>query len=601
MTDAVAAHAPGASSGLPRFLRGIGVRQVRIACGLVLFSYLVSHFANHALGNVSYAAMEAWLRYHLAWWRSPLGTATLYIAAIVHFSLGLWALYQRRHFRYLTAEIAQLLLGLSIPLWLDIHLVGVRLPATLFDQSRYYAQAFAAYWIARPYVEYVQFGLLTVAWTHACIGLHFWLRLKRAYVAAAPFLRAAAILLPVLALLGLIQGGREVVKLAADPQWRAENLRPPLIPTPDQRAVLDGIIFYFPFGYCALLAAVLAARGVRALRESRHGVITLSYPDRKVQVPRGLSVLEASLRHRIPHASVCGGRARCSTCRIRVAGDPDELPPPSRREAFVLDRVGVGKDAAIRLACQLRPTADLALVPLMPPNIDAASVRARVRPHVGEERYVVSVFVDMRGSTKLAEEQLPFDTVFLVNQFLRAVAMAVLEAGGQPNQFLGDGLLALFGLDADPATACRRAVLAAAGIAANVAELNRHQAEHARKPVRFGIGIHGGEVIIGDVGFRNHVVFTAMGDPVNVAARLQDMTKTLDCAVVMSEEVRERAGIAADALAGTTISIRGRDEPMLIRTVADPTVLPGLLGAQRAAADAMSPDPSSATPTSGSG
>ena len=583
MTDAVAGRAPDASAGLVRLLRGIGVRQVRIACGLVLFSYLVAHFANHALGNVSYAAMEFWLRYHMAWWRSTLGAAVLYTAAIVHFSLGLWALYRRRHFRYLTAEIAQLLLGLSIPLWLDIHLVGVRLPGTLFDQNRYYAQVFAAYWISRPYMEYVQFGLLTVAWTHACIGLHFWLRLKRGYVAAAPFLRAGAILLPVVAMLGLIQGGREVVKLAADPQWRAQNLAPPLLPTPPQRAVLDGIIFYFPFGYCALLAAVLAARGVRSLRERRHGVITLSYPDRKVQVPRGLSVLEASLRHRVPHASVCGGRARCSTCRIRVIGDIDALPPPSRREAFVLNRVGVGADPAIRLACQLRPESDLALVPLMPPSVGAASVRERTRPRIGEERYVVSMFVDMRGSTRLAEEQLPFDTVFLVNQFLRAVSTAVLESGGRPNQFLGDGLLALFGLDADPAAACRQAVLAAARIAANVAELNRHLVEHARKPVQFGIGIHGGEVIIGDVGFRDHMVFTAMGDAVNVASRLQDMSKSLSCAVVMSDEVREKAGIAADALAGTRVEIRGRDEPMPARTVADPAVLPKLLGIRPAA------------------
>ncbi|MGE5201843.1 MAG: adenylate/guanylate cyclase domain-containing protein [Acidobacteriota bacterium] len=583
MTDAVAGRAPGASAGVVRLLRGIGVRQVRIACGLVLFSYLVSHFANHALGNVSYAAMEWWLRYHMAWWRSPLGAAVLYAAAIVHFSLGLWALYQRRHFRYLTAEIAQLLLGLSIPLWLDIHFVGVRLPGTLFDQYRYYAQVFAAYWIARPYMEYVQFGLLTVAWTHACIGLHFWLRLKRGYVAAAPFLRAGAVLLPVVAVLGLIQGGREVVKLAADPQWRAQNLQPPLFPTPPQRVVLDGIVFYFPLGYFALLAAVLAARGMRSLRERRHGVITLSYPDRKVQVPRGLSVLEASLRHRIPHASVCGGRARCSTCRIRVIGDIDALPPPSRREAFVLNRVGVGADPAIRLACQLRPESDLALVPLMPPSVGTASVRERTRPRIGEERYVVSMFVDMRGSTKLAEAQLPFDTVFLVNQFLRAVSTAVLASGGRPNQFLGDGLLALFGLDADAATACRQAVLASAGIAANLAELNRHLLEHARKPVRFGIGIHGGEVIIGDVGFRDHMVFTAMGDAVNVASRLQDMTKSLGCAVVMSDEVREKAGIAAGALAGAEIEIRGRDEPMRVRTVADPTALPGMLGIEPAA------------------
>ena len=193
----------------------------------------------------------------------------------------------------------------------------------------------------------------------------------------------------------------------------------------------------------------------------------------------------------------------------------------------------------------------------------------------------------MRGSTKLAEEQLPFDTVFLVNQFLRAVCTAVLDAGGQPNQFLGDGVLALFGLTSDPASACRQAIQAAANIAANVDEVNRDLAAHARKPIRFGVGIHGGEVIIGDIGFRDHRVFTAMGDPVNVAARLQDLTKSLDCAVVLSDEVRERAGLAAGALPGTRVELRGRDEPLLVRTVTDAAALSGLLAPAPAIAQAV--------------
>ena len=117
------------------WLRGIGMRQVRIACGLVLFGYIFSHFFNHALGNISYATMEWWLRFHVWWWRNPLVNATLYGAAVIHFALGLWALYQRRHFRYTAAEITQLLLGLSIPLWIASHLAGVRLPGLLFDRD----------------------------------------------------------------------------------------------------------------------------------------------------------------------------------------------------------------------------------------------------------------------------------------------------------------------------------------------------------------------------------------------------------------------------------------------------------------------------------
>src|SRR6185436_16693358 len=116
-----------------------------------------------------------------------------------------------------------------------------------------------------------------------------------------------------------------------NPQFRAANF---IQPTPPQRALLDDLIyFYFPIGYASALGFVFAARGLRSFREWRRGSITLSYPGgRTVRAPRGYSVLEASLRHNIPHASLCGGKARCSTCRIRLLDNPS-LPPPSQREA----------------------------------------------------------------------------------------------------------------------------------------------------------------------------------------------------------------------------------------------------------------------------
>src|ERR1700744_3377246 len=92
------------------FLRGVGVRQVRIVCGLILFSYLLSHYINHALGNISLDALEYGLRFHVALWQSAIGTLLLYPALLVHGSLGLWALYRRRYFRWKAAEITQLTL-----------------------------------------------------------------------------------------------------------------------------------------------------------------------------------------------------------------------------------------------------------------------------------------------------------------------------------------------------------------------------------------------------------------------------------------------------------------------------------------------------------
>ena len=562
---------------IAKFIRGISVRQIRLGCGLVLFAYLVSHFLNHALGNISMDALATGVYYHAGFWQFLPVAIGFYTAALVHTGLGFWALYERRQFRWKAIEPLQLVLGLSIPALVITHLVGVRLGQTLFGHEKLYPQVFFAYWIVWPYKIWLMYAVMIVAWVHGCIGLYFWLRMKAFYQRAAPFLLAAAVLVPTLAMLGLYQGGRSILD-SDSVEWRAANLSPRQVGTPVEQAVLESIEEYFLIGYFGLLGLVLLARGARALNERRGGMITLSYGNgRTVRVPKGLSVLEASLRNNVPHASVCGGRARCSTCRIRIIGDYTSLPEPSKREAFVLDRVGAGSDPAIRLACQLRPEADLSFFQIFLPQITAASLRTSSPSRIGEERYLVSMFVDMRGSTKLAEKRLPFDTVFIVNRFLGAVSQAVIECGGQPNQFVGDGQLALFGLATGPQTACRQALKAAAMIAANVDELNLFLKHDLREPIQFGIGIHAGEVIIGDIGYRDHMVFTALGDAVNVAARLQDMTKSLACEAVISEEVRVSAGLAADGLPEQEVAIRGRAEPMTIRVVKRAKTLSALI------------------------
>jgi adenylate cyclase len=552
---------------LAKLIRGIGVRQIRLACGVVLFAYLISHFLNHALGNISMDALATGVHYHTMFWQFLPVAIVFYTAALVHSGLGIWALYQRRQFRWRAIEPLQLVLGLSIPALIIAHIVGVRLGQTLFGNEKLYPQELYSFWVARPDRLWVMSAVLVIAWIHGSIGLYFWLRMKAFFKRAAPYMLAAAVLIPTLALLGFYQAGRGVVEASVSPQWRTDNLSPQQVGTPAQQKTLEDIADYSLIGYLGLVGLVLLARGARALNERRGGMITLSYGNgRTVRVPKGLSVLEASLRNNVPHASVCGGRARCSTCRIRVIGDCGLLPAPSKRENFVLNRVGT-TDPSIRLACQLRPSEDLSFFQLFMPHTMSANAHASHPQRIGQERYLVSLFVDMRGSTKLAEHRLPFDTVFIVNRFLSAVSQAVVECGGQPNQFVGDGELALFGLHTSPKIACRQALKAAAMVAANIEELNQSLSHDLHEPIRFGVGIHGGEVIIGDIGYRDHMVFTALGDAVNVAARLQDMTKSLACEAILSEEVRATAGLAADGLPQQEVAIRGRTELMIVRYI----------------------------------
>ncbi|MEH2624624.1 adenylate cyclase [Bradyrhizobium sp. AZCC 1719] len=564
------------------FLRGISLRQVRLITGVTLFAYLVSHFLNHALGNISLEALATGVYLHTLFWQFLPVTILFYAACLVHTGLGIWALYERRQFRWKAIEPLQLALGLSVPMLIIAHIIGVRLGQTLYGHEKLYPQVLFLYWIWAPWRIWMMLAVMTIAWVHGCIGLYLWLRMRAFYKRAAPFLLAAAVLIPTLSMLGFYQSGRMVIDNDSA-EWRAETQSPRQLGTQAEAQALERITDYFLFGYFGLIGIALVARGVRAINERRRGMISLSYGNgRTVRVPKGLSVLEASLRNNVPHASVCGGRARCSTCRIRIIGDCSALPEPSQREAFVLSRVGTS-DPSIRLACQLRPPIDLSFFQLFLPHTSADGHESNPT-RIGQERYLVSLFVDMRGSTKLAEKRLPFDTVFIVNRFLGAVSQAVLASGGMPNQFVGDGMLALFGLSTSRQEACRQALLAAAMIAANIDELNKFLEHDLREPIRFGIGINGGEVIVGDIGYRDHMVFTALGDAVNVAARLQDMTKSLACEVVISDEVRATAGLAADALPQHEVEIRGRNEPMIVRSVTDARMLPALVNEEQSAA-----------------
>jgi adenylate cyclase len=554
------------------------LRQIRLATGLVLFVYATLHFANHALGNVSIGAMESGLVLQRLIWQSLPGAVILYLSLLTHMGLGFWALYARRRFRWTRLEASQLVLGLTIPFLLANHVIGTRIAMSQFGLEKGYAQELVGFWVNSPLLGALQAVLLLMVWIHGCLGIHFWLRLKPFYPRVKEPLLAAAVLLPTLALLGYYHGGEHTLLLVQDPAWRARNLSPGHIGTPAQNAVLLDERTRLLVALAAALAATILARGFRRWQENRVGSIRLTYPDRTIRVARGFSVLEASLINNIPHAHVCGGRGRCSTCRIRILGDLDGLPAPSAAEQAVLERVHAGP--GVRLACQLRPNRDIAFVPMLSPYATMLDVYRIGGPNSGIERYLVIMFVDMRGSSRLAERRLPFDTVFIINQFLNAVSHAVLSAGGEPNQVLGDGLLALFGMGDPPDVACRQAIAASAAIAARVESLNTALTHALLEPIRFGIGIHAGVIVAGAIGYERHAQFTVIGDPVNVASRLEALTKTLGCEVLMSEEVYERAGFGPDDLPAQDVEARGREESVKVRSVARAADLAGLIAAQ---------------------
>ncbi|MCB8820457.1 adenylate/guanylate cyclase domain-containing protein [Microvirga rosea] len=550
---------PAASNALPR---RAGLREVRLTTGLVLLAFLVTHFTNHALGLLSIAAMEQGRHVFNLLWRNPVGTVLLYGSLLVHFSLALLALYRHETLRMPLKEAAQLALGLSLPFLLIPHVVGTRIELSVTGLEVGYPDVLRGLWVVAPANGARQTVALLVAWLHGCLGVSFWLRSKDWFPRYSLLLFSGALLVPVLALLGFAEGGMDI---SADPTRFPETS-----PTAEDAALLLDIRQGLYLAFSGSVGAALLARAFRTYRNRARQVL-VTYPGiDAISVPQGFTVLEASRVGGIPHQSACGGRGRCSTCRIRVVRGLEAQPEPTAQEAATLRRIKAAPD--VRLACQLRPTHDLSVIPVLS-SAHAGRSRRSDLGHTGrgQEREIAVLFCDLRGFTRLTENRLPFDTVFLLNRYFETVGHAIETAGGHLDKFIGDGALALFGLADTPESATKQAFAAALNIFEGVDQLNRLYASELERPLRVVVSLHAGSAIIGEMGYGQAMGLTAVGDTINAASRLEGLAKELNAALVISAELANLAGLSLDGHERQTANVRGRAAPVdawIIRDVA---------------------------------
>jgi len=551
------------------------IRRLRLASGLTLFAYVSTHLLNHAFGLISLDTLETARLVFLAVWRFPPVTVLLDAALVVHFLLALFAIFWRHRLMLLRpAEALQLVLGLAIIPLMAEHVLGTRALHDTYGLNDTYTYVVAVLWVFAPEKAPVQMGALLVAWIHGCLGVYFYLRLKPWYPRWQPYLYAAALLIPTLAIIGFVDTGRQVAFLAqSNPDWMSRAMASWNLPPPSALEEMEGYRHLIWLGVGLSVAAVLAARQVRIWLERVRGRIAITYPGgRRIDISPGMTVLEVSQLNGIPHASVCGGRGRCSTCRIRVTAGADGLPLPSATEESVLKRVAA--PPGTRLACQTRPTASLSVVPLLPATATAREGHQRPAYAQGSEREIAILFADLRGFTQLSERKLPFDVVFMLNRYFTAMGHAIERTGGHVDKFIGDGVMALFGIDSDARTGCRQALSAARAMGENLQELNRTLAHELDRPLRIGIGIHVGPAIVGEMGHARATSVTAIGDAVNTASRLEQLTKDFAAQLVVSEEVAQRAQIDLSAFPLHETAIRGRAGALSVRTIADALALP---------------------------
>ena len=541
------------------------VTQLRIASGLVLFAFAVTHFINHGLGLVSIEAMAWAQEYRKLVTRSVPGTLLLAGAAAVHFGLGISRFLGSKTWRVGWRNIVQLAFGLLIPVFLLRHILGTRGVHELFGIEDSYAYALWAMW---PYEALNQAFLMTLVWVHGCIGLHHWLMLKPWYRGSLWLWYGLAVLIPALGYAGFATAGK-----AAGLTSTFEN---PF--TDSQYERIQQVFAATDMTYYAVLAVAVSVWLLLLLADRYRHKFAVSYANGPtILAPHGLSLLDVSRANRIPHASVCGGRARCSTCRVRVIDGLDQQPPATDKEIKVLHRVGA--PANVRLACQLHPTADLSISMLLPAHVEAMEGAYPDKYLWGVEQDVTILFCDLRGFTKMSEGRLSFDVVFLLNQFLGRMGEAIEDTGGYVDKFMGDGIMAIFGMDETPGDGARRAIAAARAMGGVLESLNQTLREELPAPLNIGVGIHTGPAILGRIGAAGKVEaakrITALGETVNIASRLESMTKDLNVQVMVSKETMDASGlVAGEKVAARSVEVRGLSQPIEVYTSGRATDLP---------------------------
>ncbi|WP_299352265.1 adenylate/guanylate cyclase domain-containing protein [uncultured Shimia sp.] len=542
--------------------------KARIVSGLILFFYVFFHLISVGMGLFSLGAMEISQGILSLITKNPVGTILLYGALLTHLGLALYRLARRRTLRMPMSEASQIILGISIPFLLMVHFVHTQIAERQFGINVEMGYIAGLIWDTTS--GWQQGILVLVVWIHGCIGLHFWLRVTDLWKRLQPLLIALAALMPAFALAGfLVQGRTQSERLFRSdegPALAASYNFPSAETFGALNQITDSGLTIFA-GLLALTAAVFIAR---RLTGHRHALRIQYIDGPEIQGQRGMTLLEMSRASGVPHMSLCGGRGRCTTCRVVIEEGADLLHPPSPQEESSLRAVNAPPNA--RLACQIRPTNPATVLRVF----RADGQRARAHESLGQERRLAILFLDMRGFTARTTGQLPYDVVFLLNRFFDAIVPSITGVGGTVDKYLGDGLLALFELDTEEESA-NAALQAAAGISSALEIFNKSLDAEGSDNVRIGIGLHLGDLVLGEIGAAENAPRTIIGDTVNAASRLESETKVLGVELLVSESLLEAANAPLDGLRLLPLRLRGVAHTVNALAVPQGSTLPQIL------------------------
>ncbi len=281
--------------------------------------------------------------------------------------------------------------------------------------------------------------------------------------------------------------------------------------------------------------ATLSPGVSRVARVTFHGeeggdrVVPVEQPD--------LSLLEMALKAGIPHFHECGGRARCSTCRVRVIAGGQHLPPRNAEEASLAARFGFGDD--VRLACQVRVAGDVAVQRLILDTDDFGLLRHEARQAAPAQEAALAVLsCELRGLAAFARKVPPYDVVHVLNRYFLQIGEPVPANGGRIERYAGEEMTALFGLDGGNAREkCLAAVRAALRMAARMEAFNRYTKNHFGTGFELEIGLHFGRMIVGEVGHPSKIQMAALGEGPAVARQAHQANRESGTVILATEDL----------------------------------------------------------------
>jgi adenylate cyclase len=554
--------------------------RMRLYSGIILFVYALTHLLNHSVNILSLeAASFIKENYFRAIWKSSIGTVLLYGSFLVHVPLGILSIVSRRSFKITLREWLQIVFIILALFVLVQHVAGMYILTRSFDSELPYSALFSVM-LLKPeetVAATVMFSLMTLfIWVHGSIGLHTTLqfRMKR-YKENSIFFFIMYCGVPILGIFGFWAGLKEQSLLATfnAGQGNTDFLMSsvlkviPMEAFPVAEVVEPLTLQYYPI----FLLIIVGLPAFNIIRTKYFGQIKITYPENTtVIVPKGTTVLEASRSVGLPHKSVCGGRGRCTTCRIKVVSHEGQLPDANVHELRAIDRAGL--DQSIRLACQLKPKADLVVIPLLNPK-NEFDVVGKAHELSGKEQETVILFVDLRNFTKLSEQKLPYDVVYILNKYYSTCGQIIESNNGRLDKFIGDGIMAIFEAKNSMEANCKNAVKAASEISEQMKVLSEEVSKEFSTDLKCGMGIHAGLSIVGMMGYGEAISRTAIGDNVNIASRLEQMTKQYNSELVISKFVADKAKIDTNGLITAAVEIRGRNEPLEVISVPNASLL----------------------------